>query len=84
MSWLIRISNALQNNFAKEANTMNPDPMEQSEMGPYCLLYRPLKYIADKRADENCCESSTDPEGRWGSGPPPLWKITYGYRLNAL
>ena len=47
-------SNALKTNFITEANTMNTDqtaPLrlsvlrEQSDLGPYCLHYRPPKYI---------------------------------------
>ena len=46
-----KYSNAPQTNFVMEANTVNPDqtaPLlkrEQSDLGPYCLKYRPPKYI---------------------------------------
>ena len=55
-------SNAHQTDSVMKANTMNPDqtaPMEQSDlgpyclqsdMGPYCLLYRPLKYISRRES----------------------------------
>ena len=32
-------SNALQNTFTMETNTMNPDLKKQSDLGPYCLQY---------------------------------------------
>ena len=59
-------SNALKTNFIMEANTMNPDqtapirllPKEQSDLGPYCLLNMPPKYLSrrESRSDDNCCE----------------------------
>ena len=42
-------SNVLQTNFITEANTVSPDQMllsEPSDLGPYCFLYRPKKYIS--------------------------------------
>ena len=46
-------SNDLLTNFVMEANTMNPDqtaPKEQSDLGPYCLQYGPLKYMSRRES----------------------------------
>ena len=46
--------NALQTNFVMEANTIKSDqtdPIEQSDLGSYCMQYR---LQADERAEDNC------------------------------
>ena len=46
-------SNALLTNFIMKANTENPDqtaPKEQSDLGSYCLQYRPPKYISRRES----------------------------------
>ena len=53
-------SNALQNDFTLEENTMNPDQTalkgavllhrEQFDLGPHCLQYRPPKYISRRES----------------------------------
>ena len=41
-------SNALQTNFIMEANIISPDQsaQEQSDLGPYCLQYSPIKCMS--------------------------------------
>ena len=37
---------------------MDPDqiaPEEQSDLGPHCLQHCLFKYLAEDKADDNCC-----------------------------
>ena len=44
-----KVSNVFKTTFIMKSITMNPDqtaPLEQSDLGSYCLQYRPPKFIS--------------------------------------
>ena len=43
-----------QTYFCIQANSVDPDQMEQSNLGKHCLQEWLLKSQADDRADDNC------------------------------
>ena len=42
--------------FCIQANSVDPDQTEQSDLGPHCLQKWLLKSQADDKADDNSCD----------------------------